>query len=1014
MLTAAVRDLYRALGGEISISVESSTPELWENNPYLAKEFQPGRGLERIDCTYGLIQQSNRRPVHFLEGFLHDVQEKLRVPLQLTEFKGDLHLSAAERQPPRWAGSEVSGLPFWLISAGGKRDFTIKWWEARRFQAVVDHFRGRLQFVQVGAAGHFHPELDGVIDLRGKTSLRQLIQLVHHSEGVLTPVSLLMHLAAAVEMKTREERDARCESRPCVVVAGGREPPQWEAYPAHQFVHTVGALPCCSSGGCWRSRTRPLGDGSEHDQPGRLCVDVAGALPRCMDLITADDVIRRIELYLAGSASAQRSAAPALDRIQLPRRKPAAPAEKLNDGNVLSAMDAFIRAIPAYPEREFRGRGLVICAGGEQYLAGAWVAIRMLRKCGCKLPIQLWHIGEEELPPRWATAFDTLDIECCDALPLYRRHGLRWLGGWQLKSFALLRSPFREVFLLDADNVPLVDPETFFETRQFRERGAIFWPDLSRIEKTDPIWRLCGIEPRDEPAVESGQIAIDKKRCWRELNLALWFNEQSAYFYEKIHGDKDTFHLAFRKLGTNYAMPGFGVRTLKATMCQHDFRGRRSFQHRNLDKWRLDGSNLVVKNFREEEACRGFLGELRGRLGLSIAAKPPPRPGKVNGDVKVNGVVKPPARGKPAAPPVKPAGGGSQQAVVLRGPLNGHTGYGLHTAQICHDFSQAGYDVHLIPTTISERFTGIPDHIRRQIRPDRGAREWELLLHPPNVTPRRGIRTAYFTMWETTQLAPAAVASLNEAELVIVPSRWNASCFRASGVERPIHIVPLGINTEVFRYAPMDVTGPCVFGAGGRLADSDPARKRLDDVIDWFHEAFPTETDVVLSLKMFPDCPPPAISDPRIRLIQKYLSEREMAGWYRGLSCFVSGARAEGWGLMQHQALATGRPVIAPIYGGLAEYFDETIGFAVPYTITPAEGRFAGLGCWARPDGAEVVAAMRKVYADRKAAAELGRAGAKRMRALSWQHANRELASVLQDAGLLAARRRVAKPGAAV
>ena len=91
-------------------------------------------------------------------------------------------------------------------------------------------------------------------------------------------------------------------NRPCVVVAGGREPPHWTAYPHHQFLHTVGALACCDDGGCWKSRTVPLGDGDCKDEPNELCVDVVGGLPRCMDLITADEVIGRIETYFRGGA----------------------------------------------------------------------------------------------------------------------------------------------------------------------------------------------------------------------------------------------------------------------------------------------------------------------------------------------------------------------------------------------------------------------------------------------------------------------------------------------------------------------------------------------------------------------------------------------------------------------------------------------------------------------------------------------------------------------------------------
>ena len=69
-------------------------------------------------------------------------------------------------------------------------------------------------------------------------------------------------------------------------------------------MHTVGALRCCENGGCWKSRAVALGDGDEKDAPDQLCVDVVGTLPRCMDMISAAEVIRRIELYFEGGALA--------------------------------------------------------------------------------------------------------------------------------------------------------------------------------------------------------------------------------------------------------------------------------------------------------------------------------------------------------------------------------------------------------------------------------------------------------------------------------------------------------------------------------------------------------------------------------------------------------------------------------------------------------------------------------------------------------------------------------------
>jgi ADP-heptose:LPS heptosyltransferase len=307
MLTAAVRDLHRCHPGEFRTDVRTSCPALWEHNPHLTPLREDDPDVEVVDCHYPLIHRSDATPYHFLHGFVEYLNERLGLRIRPTAYHGDIHLSDAERAWFRQVEATVgASTPFWLLVSGGKYDYTIKWWSHERYQRVVDHFRGRIEFVQVGEAGHHHPPLDGTVDLRGRTSLRELVRLVHHAQGAISPVSLLMHLVAAVE--TRPDAPPH---RPCVVIAGGREPPHWTAYPHHQFIHTVGALPCCRHGGCWRSRTHPIGDGDEKDAPDQLCVNPVGPLPRCMDLITADEVIRRVELYFDGGLCRYLEPAPA-------------------------------------------------------------------------------------------------------------------------------------------------------------------------------------------------------------------------------------------------------------------------------------------------------------------------------------------------------------------------------------------------------------------------------------------------------------------------------------------------------------------------------------------------------------------------------------------------------------------------------------------------------------------------------------------------------------------------------
>jgi len=610
MLTAAVRDLHRCYPDQFLTDVRTFYAELWAHNPHLTPLQESDPEVEVIDCHFPLINRCNDTPYHCLHGFIEFLNDHFGLNIRPTNFKGDVHLSDLEKS---WFSQvhEVTGedIPFWIVAAGGKYDATIKWWDSRRYQEVVDAFQGRIQFVQVGDWGHHHPRLEGVIDFRGQTDLRQLIRLVHHAQGVLCGVTALMHLAAAVEVKAGSS-----PQRPCVVVAGGREPVHWEAYPHHQFLHTIGALPCCSKGGCWRARTAPLGDGDERDAADSLCIDVVDGLPRCMHMITAADVVRRIETYFTGRVVnylTPPEAAAAARGVEATKenRFDAAP---LTVQSVRLAMEQFIQELSPYPGG-FAGRGLVICGGGVQPFTNAWVCINLLRRLGCSLPIQLWHLGEQELDRPMKALVAPLGVECIDAEEIRRRHPARILGGWELKPYALLHCPFREVLLLDADNVPVIDPEFLFEARPFRETGAVFWPDLSRPEPPRAVWDFCGIPYREEPPFETGQVLLDKARAWEPLCLCLWFNENSDFFYEHVYGDKETFHLAFRKLGAPFAMPATPVHRLDGTMCQHDFEGRRVFQHRNTDKWTVFMTNRRVQGFQHEAECRAYLETLRRR-----------------------------------------------------------------------------------------------------------------------------------------------------------------------------------------------------------------------------------------------------------------------------------------------------------------------------------------------------------------------------------------------------------------
>jgi len=131
---------------------------------------------------------------------------------------------------PRQVAIQSSGL-------GAQYPMRNKEWFPERFQAVVTALKPRYSFVQVGAATD--PPLEGAIDMRGKTSLRQTAAILSASLGFVGQVGFLMHLARAVD----------CRS---VIIYGGRELPQQSGYTCNENLTT--ALPCAP---CWRWNTCP-------------------------------------------------------------------------------------------------------------------------------------------------------------------------------------------------------------------------------------------------------------------------------------------------------------------------------------------------------------------------------------------------------------------------------------------------------------------------------------------------------------------------------------------------------------------------------------------------------------------------------------------------------------------------------------------------------------------------------------------------------------------------------------
>ena len=232
------------------------------------------------------------------------------------------------------------------------------------------------------------------------------------------------------------------------------------------------------------------------------------------------------------------------------------------------------------------GRGIVTC-GSLRFTPFLWFLVRSLRHHGCALPIELWHT-EGEVNEELRRLLEPHGV-------MFRDADRSWSGGrssmrrYAIKSYALVHSAFREVLFLDADNCVYRDPTFLFDTHEFHERRAVFWPDRHAQSGGDELRRDFGVTPGGIE-FESGQIVIDRIDCWHELALTLHLNEHSHYYYRFFFGDKETFRLAFDYLRRPYALvPRAPIWDQQAPgFVQHWFDGQPLFHHRvSWEKWTI-------------------------------------------------------------------------------------------------------------------------------------------------------------------------------------------------------------------------------------------------------------------------------------------------------------------------------------------------------------------------------------------------------------------------------------------
>lgn len=184
-----------------------------------------------------------------------------------------------------------------------------------------------------------------------------------------------------------------------------------------------------------------------------------------------------------------------------------------------------------YPTGLYSGRGIVMLAGGR-YSGYASTGLGMLRELGSTLPVEVWMKDQSEEKPGWCDELEQEGMACrrmSDYMDVsFMKHG------YQLKVNSILLSSFEEVLFLDADNVPVRNPDGVFDSKGYSDTGVVLWKDYWGHSGAPILPYILGITDEasevlieeKEKTVESGQLMWDKKRHWKVwtcLQIFLWY-----------------------------------------------------------------------------------------------------------------------------------------------------------------------------------------------------------------------------------------------------------------------------------------------------------------------------------------------------------------------------------------------------------------------------------------------------------------------------------------------------------
>jgi len=343
-------------------------------------------------------------------------------------------------------------------------------------------------------------------------------------------------------------------------------------------------------------------------------------------------------------------------------------------------------------------------------------------------------------------------------------------------------------------------------------------------------------------------------------------------------------------------------------------------------------------------------------------------------------------------------------SIVWHSLVASATGYATSSRQFITELDRRKVDIRLAciwGSDITEPPTGDPRIEQMRSRPKDTSLIQVVYHQGDSFIKNSGRYRIGYTMLETTGIPTDWVQQANQMDEVWVPSQFNVQTFHDSGVRRPIHVVPLGVDTQYFHpniigRRPSDrYTFLSIFEWG--------ERKAPEILLRAYTEAFSKHDHVLLVLKVFnhdrsvnvaqqiADLRLNQDAPPIVLLLNQETPAHQMGCLYRSADCFVLPTRGEGWGMPILEAMACGLPTIATNWSAQTDFINPDIAYPLQVRrLVPAIAKcpyYVGWR-WAEPDVEHLSHLMRHVYQHQEEARSVGERAAEVVASQwTWGHA---------------------------